>query len=373
MNRKIKVLSSVLLVSAAVMTQTVFAENVDIYVNGRIIDKQGYLDNGVTYVPLRAVGESLGAEVSWDGQSVQISMQEDDRVSTLIEQASESVVAVVGNYKGKYSTSATDYNETTAHGTRVVIRSNGLILTNAHVVSDIENITVIFNDGTSCAGTVECIDKESDLATVRINRLGLKPIAMRGTTSDLKVGKTVIAIGTPISLNMRNTATKGIISGNGVSTSNSYYPLIQTDAAINPGNSGGPLIDLSGALVGINSSKYSGVGIEGMAFSIPVETVNYVLKQFEANGKVLRPDIGVTFDEPWESRIGLPTTKGITVKNSKSPELKDGDIVMKVNGTEIHSISDYNRAIRDTFTDTINVTLTRAGAEVNTNVSYTLK
>ncbi|MCH5212784.1 MAG: trypsin-like peptidase domain-containing protein [Oscillospiraceae bacterium] len=354
------------------LSQTALADNVDIYVNGRIIPQQGYLEDGTTYVPLRAVSEALGAEVSWDG-SVHISQTEDDTVATLIENLSESVVAVVGNYKGKYSSAATDYNETTAHGTGVVIKSNGLILTNAHVVSDIENITVVFNDGTSYAGTVECIDKDSDLATVKINRLGLKPVTFKNSSSELRAGNTVIAIGTPVSLNMRNSATKGIISGIDVSASGSYYPVIQTDAAINPGNSGGPLIDLTGAVVGINSSKYTSTSIEGMGFSISVETIRYVLNQFEKNGKVLRPDISAGFDESWEARIGLPTTKGITVKNSSSPELKDGDVITAVNGAAVHSIMDYHKAIRDTFSDKLTMTVTRNGSVSNIDVSYTLK
>lgn len=355
------------------MVTSYAANGVDIYVNGRVIDKQGYIDNGTTYVPIRAVSENLGAQVDWDGQSVHVSMQEDDLVSSLIENASESVVAIVGNYSGKYASATTEYNETTAHGTGVVIKSNGTILTNAHVVSDISNITVVFNDGTSYAGTVEHIDEKSDLATVKINRLGLKPLTFGSNSTALKAGKTVIAIGTPLSLNMRNSATKGIISGIGVSVSTSLYPLIQTDAAINPGNSGGPLIDLNGNVIGINSSKYSGVGIEGMAFSIPVETINYVLGQFEKNGKVLRPDIGVTFDESWEARIGLPTTKGITVSYSSSEQLLAGDTVTAVNGVAVHSLSDYNKAVRDTFTDTLNMTFVRNGEEVNANISYTLK
>ena len=93
---------------------------------------------------------------------------------------------------------------------------------------------------------------------------------------------------------MRNSATKGIISGTNVSLNDAYYPLIQTDAAINGGNSGGPLLNMKGQLVGINSSKYSGVGIEGLAFSIPLGTVNFGLEEFDRNGRVVRPDLGVT-------------------------------------------------------------------------------
>lgn len=368
---KKKIVSAVLLCAIA-LSQTAFAQDVDIYVNGRIISQRGYLEDGTTYVPLRAVSEALGAAVDWDGQSVHVAQSEDELVSSLIESVSESVVAVVGNYKSG-SSAASDYNELTAHGTGVVIKSNGLILTNAHVVSDISNITVVFNDGTSYAGTVENIDKTADLATVRISRLGLKPVTFKSSSSELKSGNTVIAIGTPISLSMRNSATKGIISGLDVKVGDSYYPLIQTDAAINPGNSGGPLIDLTGAVVGINSSKYAATGIEGMAFSIPVETINYVLNQFEKNGAVLRPDISASFDESWEARIGLPTTKGITVKNSTSAELQNGDIVTAVNGVTVHSIIDYNKAVRDTFTDTLTMTVSRGGTEMNLNVSYTLK
>ncbi len=371
MKKSIRTFISLLCVMA-LCPFTAFARNVDIYVNGNILASRGYIENDTTYVPIRAVSEELGADVDWDGESVHILMNEDVLVSNLIERASKSVVVIVGNYKSGSSSSATDYNEPTAHGTGVVIKSNGLILTNAHVVKDIENITVVFNDGTSYAGVVECIDEASDLATLKINRLGLLPITF-GDTKDIVAGRTVIAIGTPLSLSMRNSATKGIISGTDVPVKGCIYPLIQTDAAINGGNSGGPLINLKGELVGINSSKYAGIGIEGIAFSIPLETISFVLGEFEANKKVLRPDIKVDFDESWEARIGLPTTKGITVKNSKSDILRDGDVVTALNGSPIHSIIDYNKAIRDTFTDKMSITFTRDGMETTVDVSYELK
>ncbi len=348
------------------------ADGVGIYVNGSKISQTGYLDNGTTYVPLRAVSEALGADVEWDGQNAVITMNEDTLVADIAAEVSESVVAVVGNYKGSDTSIASEYNEATAHGTGVVIKSNGVILTNAHVVEDIENITVIFNDGTSYGAYVQSIDKDADLATIKIDKLGLKPVTFASPES-VQTGNTVIAIGTPLSLNMRNSTTKGIISGTNVSVDGAMYPLIQTDAAINAGNSGGPLVDMRGEVVGINSSKYSGLGVEGMAFSIPAETINYVLSQFEKNGKVLRPDIGVSFDELWEARIGLPTSKGITVKNSKSDVLQNGDVVTAVNGVAVHSIIDYNKAVRDTFTDTMSVTFTRGGQETTVNVGYELK
>ncbi|MCX7715455.1 MAG: trypsin-like peptidase domain-containing protein [Clostridia bacterium] len=327
------------------------AENdIKVYVNGNKVDCEAILKDDKTYIPLRAVSEAMGAEVSWDSErnAAYVSFSEDESTPKLIKDVSESVVAIVGNYKSEYmSSDARKYNERTAHGAGVIIKSGGIILTNAHVVNEIENITVILQDGSSYAGNVQYMDVLSDLAVVKINKLGLKPITM-GKKEDITVGKTVVAIGTPISLTLRNSATRGMISGSGVDVG-SYYRLIQTDAAINPGNSGGPLINTKGELLGINSSKYASVSIEGMAFAIPVDTVEYVLSQFEKYGCVKRPTLEFELEESWEARIGLPTSKGLTVKNSKSTSLHNNDVITKVNGIEVHSIIDWNEAIKNTY------------------------
>jgi len=175
-------------------------------------------------------------------------------------------------------------------------------------------------------------------------------------------GSTVIAIGTPLSLSMMNSASKGIVSGKNVNIGE-HYSFTQSDVAINGGNSGGALINLKGELVGINSSKYAGIGIEGMSFSIPVDTVNYVLSQFEKNGKVLRPVINITFSESWEAKIGLPTSKGLTVKSSSQNELKVGDMITKVNGVLVHSITDYNEAVKKSVNNQIAFTVYKDGSE----------
>ncbi len=351
----------------------VAAGDTSVYVNGKRLDTEAILQNDRTYVPLRAVSEAMGAQVSWDGdtQSAYVNFSEDDALPKLIEDVSPSVVAIVGNYKPEYmSQSASKYNERMAHGAGVIIKSNGTVLTNAHVVEEIQNITVLLSDGTSYPGRVDKIDKESDLAVVKIEKLGLKPIKM-GRKEDIQVGRTVIAIGTPISLEMRNSATKGIISGSNVRV-DSFYRLIQTDAAINPGNSGGPLINVKGELVGINSSKYVAMGIEGMAFSIPVDTVDYVLGQFEKYGEVRRPSVGVTFEESWEARAGLFTDKGLTVKTVKDSMcgLQQGDEIKAVNGIEIHSIVDWNEAIKRTYTDgSISAEVVRGGSRQTIEVN----
>ena len=98
-----------------------------------------------------------------------------------------------------------------------------------------------------------------------------------------------------------------------------------------------------------------------------------MLDQFEKNGKVLRPEIKVSFEESWEAKIGLPTQKGLTVKNSHSTVLADGDIVTAVNGIPVHSITDYNKAIRDSFNGTLSITFTRGGAEMTADADYEMK
>lgn len=349
----------------------VSAADASVYVNGQKLDSDAYIIDDRVYVPLRAVSESLGAEVSWDNatRSAIVEQTEDDIVINTIASVSESVVTIVGNYSSPYlSTDAQNYNELYAHGAGVVIKSNGTILTNAHVVKDIQNLTVIFGNGDTYSGVVQYSDETSDLAVVKINKLGLKPITFAPENS-LRVGQSVIAIGTPLSVNYMNSASRGIVSGVGVNVG-AHYLFTQSDVAINGGNSGGPLINLKGELVGINSLKHVGSDVEGLSFSIPVDTINYVLASFEKYGKVLRPETGVTLTESWESKIGVPTKKGLTVTASKNELLKAGDMVTHINGYEVHSITDYNEAIKKSFNGvSVTFTVTRGGQSQNIEIT----
>lgn len=321
---------------------------VRVYVNNMRVNEDVILKDGRTYVPLRAVSEAMGAEVMWnqDTFSAHISFSEDDAVSKIVENVSPSVVTLIGNYS--YSQTIDQYNNPTVHGSGVIYKTNGYIITNAHVVEDIKNLTVVFSDGTLLPGKVLFSDEKADLAIVKADKLGLKPISF-ADASGVVSGRTAIALGTPISLSMRNTVTKGIISGTDVSMDDSYYKLLQTDASINPGNSGGPLVNIKGELIGINSSKYMSVGIDNIAFAIPVDTVQYVISQYESHGKILRPNQDFVLDQSWEAKMGIPTKKGITVKSSSNSQLKPGDVILFVNGIEVHSITDWNEAIKDTY------------------------
>lgn len=352
-------------VLASLLTTYVgFAQTSDmprVFVNGKKLDAEVIMKDDRIYVPLRAVNESLGAEVSWDGEArvAYVDFSEDDQLSKLVEEISPCVVAIIGNYNGKES--EIQFNNPTIHGSGVVYKSNGYILTNAHVVKDIKNLTVILNDGTSLPGTVLYSDENADLAVVKINKLGLRAIKMADMAT-VKSGKTAIAIGTPVSMSLRNSVTKGIISSPAVSLSDSYYRLIQTDTTINPGNSGGALINTKGELVGITSSKFVNINIENIGFAIPIDTVKYALAQFEAYGEIKRPDFGITLEQSWEAKIGLPTTKGLVVKKAPNGILSEGDVIIKVNDIRVSSIVDWNEAIKATYNgDSLNITYKKGG------------
>lgn len=327
------------------------AANPRVYVNGQRAEKDAVLLDDTTYIPVRAMCEALGANVSWDAesQSVFVTLTEDDIVAKTVEDVSPSIVTIVGNYSGNEQASA--YNNLTMHGTGVIYKSNGHIVTNAHVVDGIKNLTVVLNNGELYPGTVLYSDEKADLAVVKIDKIGLRPVTM-AKKEDIVTGKTAIAIGTPISLSMRNTVTKGIISGAAVALNDSYYKLIQTDATINPGNSGGPLLNLKGEVIGINSSKYADVSIDNVGFAIPADTVSRVIAQFETYGKILRPNQNFTLEQSPEARIGLPTQKGLTVRSSENDSLAPGDVITAVNGIKVHSTADWNEALKSTYDGT---------------------
>lgn len=237
-----------------------------------------------------------------------------------------------------------------AHGTGVIIRTDGWIVTNAHVIEGLNDAVVVTSDGKSYGITDSYSDPVSDLALVKIKASGLKPATLAGSPNNLQVGEQVVAIGTPISFSLRNSATSGVVSGlnRGV---NAAYRLIQSDTAINPGNSGGPLVNLKGEVIGINTMKFSAVGIENMGFSIPSDTVKYVIAQFFKYGEVRRASLGLGLEESWSAIVGLPTedplkvTK-ITSASALQAKIKEGDELYSINGKRVASAIDVNELLK---------------------------
>lgn len=271
-------------------------------------------------------------------------------LTAIIAQTTPSVVAIIGkptDSRNPWSSSRYDL----AHGTGVIVREDGLIVTNAHVVKDMKNIVVVTSDGKQYPGRTTHLDEESDLALVKIEANGLKPAAF-AAKSEVKVGESVIAIGTPISFALRNSVTYGVVSGIDRSV-NSTYRLIQTDAAINPGNSGGALVNMKGEVIGINSLKYADSDIDNLGFAIPSDTVQYVIKQFLDNGHVRRPSLGIELEESWEAVVGLPTEDALRVSfvDPDSPAagsgVKAGDVLVKFDGAAVNAIVDLNELLKN--------------------------
>lgn len=358
----------------------VFADEIPtIYVNGQVVQTDSMIINGVTYVPLRAVSEGLGAQVDWNEATYEINITQNSQYTRAINTISPSVVSIVGNYNpGTTATYQDKYSEGIAHGTGVIITSGGEILTNAHVVSDLTSIIVILSDGQGYEARLKYIDEALDLAVIKIDKLGLTA-AKFADESSVFPGNQVFAVGTPVNLGMRNSVTAGIISGINRSTS-SEYSLIQTDAAINPGNSGGPLVNLNGEVVGINSSGYVSVSIEGMNFAIPISDVKYAINQFNTYGKIRRPGFDAELEETWAAKIGLPITGGVTFKNvidggaAAAAGIQNGDALIAVNGTTVNTLPDWNEISKNYLPGSSAVlSILRGGAVIEVNITFSEK
>ena len=357
------------MISALFLSQTAMAAP-NVEVNGTQIDTDAVIIDDKTYVPLRGVFEAAGAEVSWNeekqtaGINISNSLSDDELIPSVIESVSPSVVGIIGrgkteNYYGS--------QEGIMSGSGVIIKTGGEILTNAHVVKNMNTILVVMNDGKGYEAQLKYIDEDTDLAVVKIKKIGL-PVVKFANNEDIVVGKQVIAIGTPITFSLRNSATVGHISGLNRSVGEPYR-LVQTDTAITHGNSGGALINMNGELVGITSSGYSGTNTN---FAVPVDTVKYVLNQFELYGKVRHISFGAEFQEDWLAELGVPSEAGLTIKGlEKSSPLakasfKNGDVLVSVDDVAINSIVELNELMKNYLPgDTVKV-----GVKTNGEIKY---
>lgn len=238
-------------------------------------------------------------------------------------------------------------------GSGVIARSDGYIITNNHVIAGADELEVRLFDGTFHTAEVIGTDPLSDLAVIKIDKDNLPSISY-GNNENTRVGQWVMAVGSPLSMDLGNTVTVGIVSALGrtsdqIRNLNAFASFIQTDAAINPGNSGGPLVDLRGRLIGINSAIYSrSGGYQGIGFAIPVDVVENVATQLIEGGTVSRGFLGVEFDGVSETLAqALDVPRGAAqivriVPGSAAQEsgLLKNDIVIKVDG---HELQDSNQ------------------------------
>lgn len=240
-------------------------------------------------------------------------------------------------------------------GSGFIISSDGVILTNAHVVANAAEVTVKLTDRREFNAKVLGTDPQTDVAVLKIDAKDL-PAVRLGDSDKVRVGEWAVAIGSPFGF--ENTVTSGIVSAKSRSLPDgTYVPFIQTDVAVNPGNSGGPLFNLNGEVIGINSQIYSSTGgYQGLSFAIPIDMVVKVKDQLVAHGKVSRGRLGVTIQEVNQSlaqSFGLKQAGGALVSSVEpdSPAakagLKPGDVILSINGQEISRSIDLSGRVAE--------------------------
>jgi serine protease Do len=254
-------------------------------------------------------------------------------------------------------------------GSGIIVSADGIILTNAHVVKDADEITVKLSDKRSFTAKKKGVDPESDIAVIQIEATGL-PFAKFGDSDKLRVGEIVMAVGNPFGLN--RTVTSGIVSAKGRTNMGiiDYEDFIQTDAAINPGNSGGPLVNIEGEVIGVNTAIASrSGGYQGVGFAIPSNSAKLVMDELLKGGTVRRGQLGIEIqdvDEVVAKYYGLPEASGALVARvlEGSPAEKAGikadDVVVKFNGKPVVGPSELRNMVgREKPDTTIRLTVIR--------------
>lgn len=267
-------------------------------------------------------------------------------------------------------------------GSGVIFRSDGYIVTNNHVIEGAKEIIVSLADGSTINGTLVGTDEMTDIAVVKVDAKNL-PTAKFGNSDEIMVGEPVVAIGNPMGLEFQGTITVGVVSALNRALDISYTDrklnLIQTDAAISPGNSGGALVNYDSEVIGINSAKLAKTEVEGIAFAIPINTVQSIVNEIMEKGYVARPYLGVTiFDKPTAARYGyqLNIDKGVYVFQIAldSPAgrvgLQRGDIILKIDDKAVNSVSELRADIAmRKVGDKVKVTYDRDGVENTVEVT----
>jgi len=263
-------------------------------------------------------------------------------------------------------------------GSGVIIDGKrGFILTNAHVIEKTGTIHVVLKDEREFEAQIVGADPDSDLAVLRITSKTPLPAVEMGSSDDLMIGETVIAIGNPFGFS--HTVTTGVISalGRSIRTDDRVFQdFIQTDASINPGNSGGPLLNINGDLIGINTAIYAKA--QGIGFAIPINKARRIIADLIRHGEVIPAWIGLVvqdIDSKLAKYLNLPGSKGVIVKevekNSPAGEagIREGDIVLSVGNKKIQSEQDFQSALSDFSSgNSIKIELQRGGKEQHVSV-----
>ena len=381
---------------------------------------QKFYKKGVTFLVIILIGFLSGALGSFvtlqlyqkqgnqatnnnSGTVTQTSYKNENSTTQAVNKIKDAVVSVITYSANKQSSvfgteesnSDTDNQQIASEGSGVIYKKNendAYIVTNTHVINGASKVDIRLADGTKVPGEIIGSDTFSDIAVVKIASEKVTTVAEFGDSSQLNVGETAIAIGSPLGSEYANTVTQGIISslnrnvslksedGQAISTK-----AIQTDTAINPGNSGGPLVNIQGQVIGITSSKIAsngGTSVEGLGFAIPSNDVQNIIKQLESDGKVTRPALGIQMVNLSNvgandlRKLNIPSglTSGVVVRSVQSNMPANGhlqkyDVITKVDDKEITSSTDLQHALYNhAIGDTIKITYYRNGKEETTSI-----
>ena len=339
------------------------------------------------------------------GTVTQTSYKNENSTTQAVNKVKDAVVSII-TYSSSSSRQSSVFNadETNSDSDNQQIASEGsgviykkddkdaYLVTNTHVINGASKVDIRLADGTKVPGEIVGSDTFSDIAVVKISSEKVTTVAEFGDSSQLSVGETAIAIGSPLGSEYANTVTQGIISslnrnvslksedGQAISTK-----AIQTDTAINPGNSGGPLVNIQGQVIGITSSKIAsngGTSVEGLGFAIPSNDAQNIIKQLESDGKVTRPALGIQMVNLSNvgandlRKLNIPSglTSGVVVRSVQNNMPANGhlqkyDVITKVDDKEIASSTDLQHALYNhAIGDTIKVTYYRNGKEETTSI-----
>ena len=315
-----------------------------------------------------------------------------DAVVSVITYSSNSQNSLLGSDETDTDTNS---EQVYSEGSGVIYKKEGdtaYLVTNTHVINGAKKVDIRLADGTKVPGEIVGSDTYSDIAVVKIAADKVTTVAEFGDSSQLTVGETAIAIGSPLGSEYANTVTQGIVSslnrnvslksedGQAISTN-----AIQTDTAINPGNSGGPLINIQGQVIGITSSKIAsngGTSVEGLGFAIPANDVINIIKQLEKDGKVTRPALGIhmvnlsNLSTTDLQKLKLPgnVTSGVAVRSVQknmpaNGHLQQYDVITKIDDKAISSTTELQSALYShSIGDSMTVTYYRDGKEETTTI-----
>ncbi|MCX6783586.1 MAG: trypsin-like peptidase domain-containing protein [candidate division WWE3 bacterium] len=312
-------------------------------------------------------------------------VDEESAVISAVTKVSPAVVSVVTQSTSFDPFSGQQSSGTQGIGTGFIVRSDGVILTNKHVVAD-PNVayTVVLKDKTSYPVKKVFLDPSNDLAIIKIDATNLPTVEL-GDSSKLKVGQGVIAIGNALG-RFDNTVTKGVVSalGRGITagsgnpfdqTTENLADVIQTDASMNPGNSGGPLVNLSGQVIGIDSAVSGGA--QGIGFALPINSAKPVISSFEATGRIVRPYMGVVYelvtpDLTTFTRlpVGALVRSAVAGSPAEKAGIKPGDVILSISGEKIdENTTLVNAILKHQVGETVPVVIDRSGAKLTLQVT----